>query len=46
VHRDFKPANIFLTSSGTPKIADFGFAIKSSKPFKDISIGSPIYMSP
>lgn len=28
------------------KIADFGFAIKSHKPFKDINIGSPIYMSP
>lgn len=29
-----------------PKIADFGFAVKSEKPFRDISIGSPIYMSP
>lgn len=46
VHRDFKLANIFLSETGSPKIADFGFAIKSNKPFKDINIGSPIYMSP
>lgn len=35
-----------MTATGVPKIADFGFAIKSNKAFKDISIGSPIYMSP
>ena len=46
MHRDFKLANIFLDQAGNPKIADFGFAVKSPKPFKDINIGSPIYMSP
>jgi serine/threonine protein kinase len=46
VHRDLKPANIFLDSNNTPKISDFGFAVKSTEAFKDINIGSPIYMSP
>ena len=52
VHRDIKVSNI-LINKGVHKIGDFGFA-KVSKylvnifrfDFKDISIGSPIYMSP
>lgn len=48
IHRDLKVANIFL-SNGIAKIADFGFVRKLKSPderFKDINIGSPIYMSP
>lgn len=46
VHRDIKISNIFLSKNKSPKIADFGFAIRANIPFKDVNIGSPIYMSP
>ena len=52
VHRDIKISNV-LINKGVYKIADFGFAKVSRYQysefrfdFKDISIGSPIYMSP
>ena len=45
VHRDLKVANIFILN-GSAKIADFGFAKITKFKFKDINIGSPIYMSP
>jgi serine/threonine protein kinase len=45
IHRDIKVANIFL-HNGIAKIADFGFAKFTNSNFKDINIGSPIYMSP
>jgi serine/threonine-protein kinase ULK2 len=45
VHRDIKVSNIFI-HNGEAKIADFGFAKATRTKFKDINIGSPIYMSP
>lgn len=45
VHRDIKVSNIFI-HDGEAKIADFGFAKVTRSKFKDINIGSPIYMSP
>jgi serine/threonine protein kinase len=45
VHRDLKISNIFILN-GVAKIADFGFAKITKNKFKDINIGSPIYMSP
>jgi len=47
IHRDLKPANIFL-KNGEVKIADFGFAMKSSegKKYCNYNVGSPVYMPP
>lgn len=46
VHRDIKLANVFLSKNYIPKIADFGFAVRCSNNFRDLNIGSPLYMSP
>jgi len=49
VHRDVKPMNILFTSSGTPKLADFGnakIAVPSVHTQHGVTLGSPMYMSP
>ncbi len=48
VHRDIKPQNILLTSSGTIKVTDFGIAqfIRQSPNDAGRTIGSVHYMSP
>jgi serine/threonine-protein kinase len=48
VHRDLKPGNIHVTTSGTPKIMDFGLVRlgDSNMTRTGMVMGSPAYMSP
>ena len=49
MHRDIKPGNILLDANGNATVTDFGIALVTARPARDLSgstSGTPLYMSP
>jgi serine/threonine protein kinase len=50
IHRDLKPANFLISSTGEPKVGDFGLAHLTNEPAvltrTGTALGTPLYMAP
>ena len=48
IHRDLKPNNILIAADGTPRVMDFGIAVRSeaSGEGPEALLGTPCYMAP
>ena len=48
IHRDLKPNNILIAADGTPRVMDFGIAVRSeaSGDGPEALVGTPNYMAP
>ena len=46
IHRDVKPSNIMVESSGRPVLTDFGLALRLSEGTVGDTFGTPHYISP
>jgi serine/threonine protein kinase len=46
LHRDIKPGNVLVSSSGEVKIADFGLARHAGAAVEEESLGTPDYAAP